>query len=143
MRRKIIFVDRSEVDGTLRNSQKIECTMSSTTASHYRALYEVGEYILHNGPLIKTQDVGKVYLNAKGLQKGNTPANTTRYFPNISTFDKDTAYLLVHAVCLTCTHMRVSVSSALLVYFGSGWGLVSFVTYQHVSVMPSSCPPAR
>ena len=51
----------------------------------------------------------------------------------------DTTSIRVQSVC---THMRVSVSSALLVYLGSGWGLVLLFTYQHVSVnyiIMSSC----
>lgn len=54
----------------------------------------------------------------------------------------DTTSIRVHSVCLTSTHMRVSVSSALLVYLGSGWGLVVLFTYQHVSLIISLCPPA-
>ena len=42
----------------------------------------------------------------------------------------------------TCTHIQVSVSSALLLYFGSGLGLVLFFTYQHVSIRSPLCPPA-
>ena len=37
--------------------------------SHLMSLVKVGEFILNNGPVVKTQEVGKMYLNEKGLAK--------------------------------------------------------------------------
>ena len=69
----IISMNRSEVQGSLETNlallhEKILAAQSNSTTSHYRALCEVVDFILQNGPLVNTQDAGKVYLDSKGLQ---------------------------------------------------------------------------
>ena len=69
----IISMNRSEVQGSLETNlallhEKILAAQSNSTTSHYRALCEVADFILQNGPLVNTQDTGKVYLDSKGLQ---------------------------------------------------------------------------
>ena len=66
-------MNRSEVQGSLETNlallhEKILAAQSNSTTSHYRALCEVADFILQNGPHVNTQDAGKVYLDSKGLQ---------------------------------------------------------------------------
>ena len=51
----------------------------------------------------------------------------------------DAMSTLVYLLFLTCSHNRVSDSSALLVYKGYGWGSLSLVTNQAVSQKHQLC----
>lgn len=41
---------------------------SSPKACHYKAIYDVGTFILSHGPLVKTQEAGTYYLKYNGLE---------------------------------------------------------------------------
>ena len=68
----ILFVVRSCVDGLLQenilslqnDAQHLPC---GPKKQHLLSLIAVGEYILQHGPVVKTQDVGNVYNQQKGL----------------------------------------------------------------------------
>ena len=71
----IVSMDRSQVTGSLQSNMEVlnhklnSSTCTQSKVSHYKAIYEAGSYILENGPLVKTQEVGVVYLECKHLDK--------------------------------------------------------------------------
>ena len=69
----ILCMNRSQVQGSLENDlnvleQKVMCPSTATKTLHYKAICEVGNYILLNGPLVKTQQAGAINLKSKNLQ---------------------------------------------------------------------------
>ena len=78
----IMCMNRSQVPGSLESNleilrQKLSNPCTSTKASHYKAICDVGTLILLHGPLVKTQEAGKVYLKCKGL---NTRKSSCEYY---------------------------------------------------------------
>ena len=60
----ILHVNTSCTHGTLEDNiatlqQKLE---ASSLRTHLKAVQEVGKYIVANGPMVCTQDAGKVYM---------------------------------------------------------------------------------
>ena len=61
-------MNRSQIQGTLENNlenlHKIlsDPACSNAKACHYKAISEVGNFILLNGPFVKTQEAGTVYV---------------------------------------------------------------------------------
>ena len=68
------FSDRSRVQGNLRENlcslrESAQQLSDGNKREHLQAIIAVGEYILENGPVVRTQDVGKLYLEQKGLTR--------------------------------------------------------------------------
>ena len=68
---KISYVNRSQAKGTLlQNVQALKDRAAKleerNAIQHLHALIKAGEFIIVNGPVVKTQEVGKVYLSEKG-----------------------------------------------------------------------------
>ena len=67
----ISFMDRSQTKGTLLQNilslkNQVAKLQEGSTKQHISALIKAGEFIVANGPVVKTQEVGRVYLNVKG-----------------------------------------------------------------------------
>lgn len=67
-------MNRSKVKGTLEQNTAHSKIMIANEHNlqkslHYRAVNETGMYIAKNGPLVKTQEAGRVYSEVKGLDK--------------------------------------------------------------------------
>ena len=64
----IISMNRSQVSGTLAsNLERLQELLpdphlTAENALHYKAISEVGTFILENGPLVKTHLAGDIYL---------------------------------------------------------------------------------
>ena len=65
--------DRSRVQGNLRENL---CSLRESAQlsdgnkqERLQAIIAMGEYILENGPVVRTQEVGKLYLEEKGLTR--------------------------------------------------------------------------
>ena len=103
----IICMNRSQVQGTLENNlENLHKTLSDQACSnakacHYKAISEVGTFILLNGPLVKTQEAGTVYLKCKGLDKRKRSCEYYEIFSKhlnlIQVYIFDTGYLLPDA----------------------------------------------
>ena len=103
----IICMNRSQVQGTLENNLKnlhktlSDPACSNAKACHYKAISEVGTFILLNGPLVKTQEAGTVYLKCKGLGKRKRSCEYYEIFSKhlnlIQIYIFDTGYLLPDA----------------------------------------------
>ena len=68
----ISFVDRSQTKGPLhQNIQSLKDQAAKlkegSAKQHISSLIKAGEFIVANGPVVKTQEVGRIYLNEKGL----------------------------------------------------------------------------
>lgn len=78
--------------------QKLKQKCTATKAFHYRALCEVARYIVLNGPLVKTQQAGQVYINYKNLEKKKMSSEYYEIFSKhlnlIQLYIFDIAYLL-------------------------------------------------
>lgn len=64
-------MDRSQTKGTLLQNilslkNQVAKLQEGSTKQHISALIKAGEFIVANGPVVKTQEVGRVYLNVKG-----------------------------------------------------------------------------
>ena len=73
-RGSIVSVVRSCVDGQLEENilslqNDSQCLPCGPKKQHLLSLIAVGEYILQHGPVVKTQDVGNVYNQEKGLTR--------------------------------------------------------------------------
>ena len=67
----VLFVDRSQVKGELadniRSLREQAEKSQDGSKTHLLSLVAVGEFIMQNGPVVKTQEAGKVYNSKKGL----------------------------------------------------------------------------
>ena len=68
----ICFVDRSQVKGELsQNIQTLKDQVArlknGATKQHLSSIIKSGEFIIANGPIVKTQELGRVYAREKGL----------------------------------------------------------------------------
>ena len=67
----VVSVNRCPLVETLEQSiQKLQCHIGKTNSrerKHRVALVQVGEFVLANGPIVKTRDAGNVYAQEKGL----------------------------------------------------------------------------
>lgn len=100
----ILCMNRSQVQGSLEDNlkgleQKVMCP--STKTLHYKAVCEVGNYILLNGPLVKAQQAGEIYLKSKNLQAKTMSSEYYEIFSKhlnlIQVYIFDVAYLLPNA----------------------------------------------
>lgn len=67
----LMLINRSNINSSLLDNIKglqkeVEMLLNGSTKSHYCFLIKVGKFIIANGPLVMTQEVGKVYLKEKG-----------------------------------------------------------------------------
>ena len=99
----ILCMNRSQVQGTLEDNlktleQKMNTHCRSTKTVHYKAICEVGNYILLNGPLVKTQQAGEIYLKSKHLQTKKMSSEYYEIFSKhlnlVQVYIFDVAYLL-------------------------------------------------
>ena len=99
-------MNRSQVQGRLENNlkvleQKVMCPSTAIKNLHYKAICEVGNYILLNGPLVKTQKAGDIYLKSKNLQAKKMTSEYYEIFSKhlnlIQVYIFDVAYLLPNA----------------------------------------------
>ena len=68
------FIDRSRVEGNLEENmsslRESVQQLDGNKQEHLQAILAVGDYIIiKNGPIVKTQEVGKIYLEHKGLAR--------------------------------------------------------------------------
>ena len=74
----LLCMNRSQVTGSLEeNLETLKAKLttlpvSSKTAVQYRAICDVGTFIRDKGPLVKTQEVGRTYLESKRLSRKQT-----------------------------------------------------------------------
>ena len=71
-RANIIFINRSLVRGTLHDNVQqiydvVKTLQDGRVKHHIMSIINVGEFIIANGPVVKTQDVGQVYIAHKNL----------------------------------------------------------------------------
>ena len=72
--------------GTLQENIQVllECKQrakdKSSKKRHFEGLLSVANYILNNGPLVKTKDAGEVYKNVKGLTANRTSSEMYEAF---------------------------------------------------------------
>lgn len=96
----ILCMNRSQVQGTLDDNlktleQRINTHCRSTKTVHYKAICEVGNYILLNGPLVKTQQAGEIYLKSKRLQMSSEYYEIfSKHLNLVQVYIFDVAYLL-------------------------------------------------
>ena len=69
---KCLLINKSQVSGTLQDNvhmleDKAKLVQDGTKKSHLLSLVTVGNYMCKNGPIVKTQDVGRLYMKEKGL----------------------------------------------------------------------------
>ena len=64
-----IFINRSQVWGTLHDNvyDVVKTLQDGRVKHHVMSIINVGEFIIANGPVVKTQDVGQVYIAHKNL----------------------------------------------------------------------------
>ena len=112
----ILCMNRSQVQGSLESNmetlgQTLSDPCSSAKACHYKAICETATYILANGPLVKTQDAGMVYLKYKGLDTRKRSVEYYEIFSKhlnlVQVYIFDTAYLLPN----TCGNMECFVNT--------------------------------
>ena len=94
---------RGQMKGTIESNvleleQKLcDISVTSKRNQHYKAVIEVGRYILGNWPLIRTGVLGEVYSSIKGT-KPKHPAecfeNFSRYLNIIQIYISDSAYIM-------------------------------------------------
>ena len=96
---------RSRVEGSLEKNletlqEKLKSCSSTSKLVQYEAIYEVAKYLLTNGPIIKTKEVGMVYLKSKGLQTQKSSCEYyeifSKYLNIIQVYIFETAYLVSH-----------------------------------------------
>ena len=68
----LIFVNRSQVKGTLEENiaylrEQCHGDLTRNKQQHLLAMIAVGEFVTSNGPVVKTQEVGHVYIENKYL----------------------------------------------------------------------------
>ena len=68
----ICFVDRSQVKGELLQNihtlkDQVARLKDGATKQHLSSIIKSGEFIIANGPIVKTQELGRVYAREKGL----------------------------------------------------------------------------
>ena len=65
----ILCINRSQTQGSLQDNIKTlsSCETTDSQRKHIEALTAVARYIIDNGPVVKTQEVGRVYIQEKGM----------------------------------------------------------------------------
>ena len=132
----LVYVNRSQVGGTIEENvltlhelARTSKTKTSTCAQ-YSAILKVGEYILQNGPLVKTQDAGNIFSSVKGVKRRMSSEYYQLFakylnliqlyifgvgflFPNSSTFDPEKFIKQIKATINTEDILRGTISERL------------------------------